>query len=83
MNEDSIFMVNVDQYLLRSRWKRLPKTCLYCLFFHVQVHKFTANAALRVIDLCTQQNSNQANIDRSEFGINRTPSPSPILGEQA
>ena len=43
--------------------------------FHVHVHKFTANAALRVIDLYTQQNSNQANIDRSEFGINQTPSP--------
>ena len=33
MNEDSIFMVNVEQYLLRSRLKRLPKTGLYCLFF--------------------------------------------------
>ena len=33
MNEDSILMVNVEQYLLHSRWKRLSKTCLYCLFF--------------------------------------------------
>ena len=33
MNEDSIFMVNVEQYLLRSRLKGLPKTGLNCLFF--------------------------------------------------
>ena len=33
MSGDSIFMVNVEKYFLRSRWKRLPKTCLHCLFF--------------------------------------------------
>ena len=37
-SEDSIFMVNVEQYLLHSRWKKLPKTNLYCFNFHV--HKF-------------------------------------------
>ena len=33
MSEDSIFMVNVEQYLMRSRYKkkRLSKTCLYFL----------------------------------------------------
>ena len=50
MSENSIFMVNVEQYLLRSRWKRLPKT-KYCLFFmHMSFEgkkpKFTASAAL-------------------------------------
>ena len=33
MREDKMFMVNVDQYLLRYRWIRLLKTCLYCLLF--------------------------------------------------
>ena len=34
MSEDSIFIVNVDHLLLRSRRKILPKTCnLYCLFY--------------------------------------------------
>ena len=50
MSEDSIFIVNVEQYLLCSRRKRLPKTCLYCLFFMYisfedeKKKKFTANA---------------------------------------
>ena len=33
MRDDSIFIVNVEQYVLRSRRKRLPKTGLNCLFF--------------------------------------------------
>ena len=33
MSEDSISIMNVEQYLLRSRRKRLPKTRLCCLFF--------------------------------------------------
>ena len=32
-SEDSIFIVNVEQYLLRSRQKRPSRTCFYCLFF--------------------------------------------------
>ena len=52
MREDSIFIVNVEQYVLRSRRKRLPKTGLICLFFmyvsFVEMKKrpikFTANA---------------------------------------
>ena len=30
--EVSIFIMNVEQYLLRSRRKRVPQTRLYCLF---------------------------------------------------
>ena len=35
MNEDSIFIMNVEHLLLRSRRKILLKTHLYCLFFRV------------------------------------------------
>ena len=56
MNEDSIFMVNVEQYLLRYRLKRLPKTGLYCLFFmymsfedEKKKPKFTTDAAFRFV----------------------------------
>ena len=33
MNENSIFIMNVEHLLLRSRRKILLKTSLYCLFF--------------------------------------------------
>ena len=42
MSEDSIFIVKDEQYLLRSKRKRLrkkKKNCLYCsLFMYVRVH---------------------------------------------
>ena len=53
MSEDSISIMNVEQYLLRFRRKRLRKTRLCCLFFmyisfgdEKKETKFTANAAL-------------------------------------
>ena len=33
MSDDSIFIVKVEQYLLRSKRKSLKKTRLYCLLF--------------------------------------------------
>ena len=33
MSEVSIIIMNVEEHLLRSRRKRLPKTHLYCLNF--------------------------------------------------
>ena len=58
MNEDSISMVNAEQYLLRCRLKRLPKTGLYYLpvfFMYMSFEdekkkpNFTTNAAFRFV----------------------------------
>ena len=48
MGKNSISMVNVEQYWLHSRWKRLTETCLQCLFFMYMSFddKNTANAAI-------------------------------------
>ena len=77
INEDSIFMVNIDKYLLRSRWKILPKTCLYCLFLCTwvlklrnKIPKFTANAASRLdLAYCTISilNGSQTNLNQSSW----------------
>ena len=40
-------MVNFEQYLLRSRSKRLPKTCLFFMYVSFGLRKkFTANTGL-------------------------------------
>ena len=53
---DSIYIIN-EQYVLSSRRKRLPRTCLYCYFFMYisfgyakKKQKFTAKAALNAIE---------------------------------
>ena len=59
MSEDSIFMLNVEQYLLHSRWNRLPKTCLYCLIFKYicfgDEKKFTVNSVFNIHDASEEE----------------------------
>ena len=39
MNENLIFMANVEHYEVCFRRKRLQKTCLYCLYFDDEMRK--------------------------------------------
>ena len=38
MSEDSVFIANIEHYIVCSRRKRLPKTYSYCIF-HMYVSK--------------------------------------------
>ena len=60
MSEDSIFMVNVEQYFVHSRWKRLAKTCLYMywvfsctlvLKMRKNTPEYTANQCLMIFEM--------------------------------